>query len=659
MKCFIHILILFSFFVSSNVLEAENSKIQHLETLKQQMNNVVLPSKKIKAYALELLHESRTQHNNSYMADALIRLACFYRTSNADSMHYVISLATPILEKENRYDDMVSIKGLYIYSIIVAGSRDSVTQEINGLRSFGKKYHNQFAYDVSDQMLAFLYWNIGPRAQSREILANLIASQEKRNAPLIERPDVLMQAINTVESPEERALYLTKLKNLIYEMKKNKITFFNRTYPFKGNIHSLGSLSLTYYKMAALMHYDYPNASDMLEDLKQLDPIINEYHQDELVSKYLWMLYNYKVRNYNPALILADTLITAYKKTHNISNLLTMYETKSRILSDMGKFKESLELYRNYTAIKDSVNDAKFYSQLADLQSKLDINKLEMRNKEVQIVAQREQSHVKMLTWGSISLFIIIVLLVITVIVYKRNTRLAITAKQIAEDEAEKRSSFLANMNHEIRTPLNVIDGFSQLIVESNDPNERKYFSDIIHENNMLMQRLVADVLDISKLESNKLQLKETSFEMIPLMKELYESTRIRMPEGVILSLSDCEPATIISDRVRLIQILNNLLNNAIKHTQHGYISFGYTLHKDTIRFDVKDTGEGIPADKLDSIFTRFVQLNDWTAGVGLGLAISRALVEQMHGAIYVNSKVDEGSDFYFILPLHSIDHSK
>lgn len=175
----------------------------------------------------------------------------------------------------------------------------------------------------------------------------------------------------------------------------------------------------------------------------------------------------------------------------------------------------------------------------------------------------------------------------------------------------------------------------------------------------MLMQRLVADVLDISKLESNKLQLKETSFEMIPLMKELYESTRIRMPEGVILSLSDCEPATIISDRVRLIQILNNLLNNAIKHTQHGYISFGYTLHKDTIRFDVKDTGEGIPADKLDSIFTRFVQLNDWTAGVGLGLAISRALVEQMHGAIYVNSKVDEGSDFYFILPLHSIDHSK
>ena len=136
----------------------------------------------------------------------------------------------------------------------------------------------------------------------------------------------------------------------------------------------------------------------MLEDLKQLDPIINEYHQDELVSKYLWMLYNYKVRNYNPALILADTLITAYKKTHNISNLLTMYETKSRILSDMGKFKESLELYRNYTAIKDSVNDAKFYSQLADLQSKLDINKLEMRNKEVQIVAQREQSHVKMLT---------------------------------------------------------------------------------------------------------------------------------------------------------------------------------------------------------------------------------------------------------------------
>ena len=182
---------------------------------------------------------------------------------------------------------MVSIKGLYIYSIIVAGSRDSVTQEINGLRSFGKKYHNQFAYDVSDQMLAFLYWNIGPRAQSRDILANLIASQEKRNAPLIERPDVLMQAINTVESPEERALYLTKLKNLIYEMKKNKITFFNRTYPFKGNIHSLGSLSLTYYKMAALMTEMH---TAMIEHLKERG---DEFVKDgKLVIREKTMLYS-------------------------------------------------------------------------------------------------------------------------------------------------------------------------------------------------------------------------------------------------------------------------------------------------------------------------------------------------------------------------------
>ena len=648
---YIFLLLVFFFTFPINVT-AENIDMQHLESLKQKMNSCV-SSKERFSLADQMLRDAEAVHVESYVADACLCLACKYRNASNDSMNYFIHKAYPIFMKEKRYDEAVSLKSMSIYKMITSGGRDSVTMGIKNLQSFGKQHKNQFALDASNQLLAFYYWTIGPRTQSRNILANMVSSQEKRHAPLMERPDILMQAVNTVESPEDRAFYLAKLKSLLNAMKRNQIVVFNRIYPFRGNNHTWASLAQTYFKMSALMHYDYPNASLMLEDLKQLDPIIEEYHLDPLVSKYLWMLYYYKSGDFQKAVTAADTLIGVYVKSHNVSNMLTVIETKSRILSDMGKYKESLALYRSYTALKDSINDSNYYSQLADLQSKLDINKLEVKNKEMQLLTQKDQANMKMMRWGSVSLGIIIVLLIFAVVFYRRNTRLAMAARKAAEDEANMRSAFLANMNHEIRTPLNVIDGFSQLLVESNDVEERKNYAGIIHSNNELMQRLVKDVLDLSKLESNKLLLKETPFELVPMMHELYESTLIRMPDGVKLILTECEPIVFTGDRGRLLQVLNNLIGNAIKHTLHGSITFGYVKIGETVRFDVKDTGEGISEDKVNDIFSRFVQLNDWTAGVGLGLAISRGLVEQMKGEIGVVSKVGEGSDFYVVLPIH------
>ena len=196
-------------------------------------------------------------------------------------------------------------------------------------------------------------------------------------------------------------------------------------------------------------------------------------------------------------------------------------------------------------------------------------------------------------------------------------------------------------MNHEIRTPLNAIVGFSQVIADEEDAETRHELSNIIQSNNELLQRLIEDVLDISKIESNTLTFVLANHEMKALMKDIYSIILLRMPENVELRLDDCQPFTLYTDRSRLTQVLTNLLTNAIKHTKKGYICFGYDVTEQEIRFYVTDTGEGIPDD----------QLEQWTNGVGLGLAISKALVTKLGGRIEVTSQQGVGSTFSVIFP--------
>ena len=211
--------------------------------------------------------------------------------------------------------------------------------------------------------------------------------------------------------------------------------------------------------------------------------------------------------------------------------------------------------------------------------------------------------------------------------------------------------AFFANINHEIRTPLNAIEGYSQLIVEENDPEIRQQHYEIIHNSNDMLQRLLSEALDVSKLEANAMTFFNKPCDIPSLMNELHGIFKLRMPENVELALEDCPPLTLVIDRNRLTQVITNLFNNATKHTIKGRISFGYDQNDDKIRFFVKDTGEGIPKDKIDVIFDQYVQLGSGTSGVGLGLTICKGIVEQMGGTIGVDSIFGEGSTFWFTIP--------
>ena len=226
--------------------------------------------------------------------------------------------------------------------------------------------------------------------------------------------------------------------------------------------------------------------------------------------------------------------------------------------------------------------------------------------------------------------------------------------KEKAELSDRLKSAFLANMSHEIRTPLNAIVGFSELMVTCDDPEEKKEYIHIIQSNNELLLRLINDILDLSKIESGIIERRKENFNLAKVCNELFVTIQAKMTNpNVELRLdgpnSEC---WVLLDRNRLKQVWMNFLTNAVKCTKSGYIKMGYGIEREGLRIYVEDTGIGIPDDLHDKVFTRFEKLNEFSQGTGLGLTISRAIVEAAGGEVGFTSKLGAGSTFWAWLPL-------
>ena len=226
--------------------------------------------------------------------------------------------------------------------------------------------------------------------------------------------------------------------------------------------------------------------------------------------------------------------------------------------------------------------------------------------------------------------------------------------KEKAELSDRLKSAFLANMSHEIRTPLNAIVGFSELMVTCNDPGEKEEYINIIQSNNELLLRLINDILDLSKIESGIIERRKENFNLAKVCNELFVTIQAKMTNpNVELRLdgpnSEC---WVLLDRNRLKQVWMNFLTNAVKCTKSGYIKMGYGIERKGLRIYVEDTGIGIPEDLHDKVFTRFEKLNEFSQGTGLGLTISRAIVEAAGGEVGFTSKLGVGSTFWAWLPL-------
>lgn len=244
-----------------------------------------------------------------------------------------------------------------------------------------------------------------------------------------------------------------------------------------------------------------------------------------------------------------------------------------------------------------------------------------------------------------------LLLIMLNDITEQRQDQLALMKVQ----EADKmKNAFIANMSHEIRTPLNAIVGFAHLVTETTNASEQREYFSIINKNCDLLLKLINDILDLSKIESGRLNYNVSEVELRDICQEAYVVQSLKMTSDVALLYNSVAMPSVRLwiDPHRVEQVLLNLLSNAIKFTSKGFISLFYEVEDMFVRVSVMDTGIGISEEKLESVFERFVKLDDFYQGAGLGLPICKMIVEQLGGEIGVRSELGKGSTFWFTLPL-------
>lgn len=229
----------------------------------------------------------------------------------------------------------------------------------------------------------------------------------------------------------------------------------------------------------------------------------------------------------------------------------------------------------------------------------------------------------------------------------KETEQMLIKAKDKAEEADRLKSAFLANMSHEIRTPLNAIIGFSSMLEEAEDQEEKHQYITIIEDNNKLLLQLISDILDLSKIEAGTFDIIPEKVNAKQLCSDLFQAMQMKATPQVELRLKDDLPElTFTSDKNRLYQVLLNFVTNAFKFTSEGSITIDYQINGNEVKFSVQDTGMGVEPEKQEAIFTRFVKLNSFIPGTGLGLPICQSIVTQLGGKIGVESEPGKGSCF-------------
>lgn len=411
----------------------------------------------------------------------------------------------------------------------------------------------------------------------------------------------------------------------------------------------------------------YVREKNIQEAKKHIDKAVP--YLDKFDDTYVHIFYMFSVASYYKLTGQYTQALNTINDVVKLDNGPEVKTLRAEILMDMGNTREAALQYKEALKQNEEINSAAFVRQLSQLHALHDMNNLELQVKELRVTELELGAKQQQLKWSLALASLLLIILILGTIIYMHTHKLknelqkdkqalleSENALRIARDHAEEsdrlKSLFLSNMSHEIRTPLNAIVGFAQILdSEMEEGDERKEYTHIIMDNSALLLNLVNDILDISRLESERYRFTFAEQNLAECCRSALTSVEHRVKPGVELRFSpEDENFMFNTDKLRLQQVIINLVGNATKFTEKGFIELAYKVDRANgfVQFTITDTGCGIPAEKQDAIFERFEKLNECVQGTGLGLSICRIIAERFNGEVLLDKKYSGGARFIF-----------
>lgn len=512
----------------------------------------------------------------------------------------------------------------------------------------------QFGMVVANQAIGDAYntiANMGDKALEsyQDALTELsnISGQHPYRAQLLLKMSNVLQRKGRLEEAEK---ILEELEKILYQEPDYPTDFFFCIEKTNFAI-SHGHLSQDYLDEANIWLHK-------MDSIYQLHPEkFYRFHLDYTTAAYYRAMGNWDKQYWKQALDIYSKLQAEYSGNKRSTYYRWTSLEKIYLCKIQGMAMEACRIYQELYPPIDTLASQSYIRQINTIKAKYQVDKIETAS---------NNEYNKIITSILVGTMALVTLFVLLAILLKRqrekvklSTQKLATSRINAENAMRAKSVFLSNMSHEIRTPLNAIVGFSQLLSNPDLPledEEKLEFSSLVQHNSELLTTLVNDILDLSALESGKYTMNLTSCHCNEMCRLILSTVMDRKAEGVKLYYTSevADDFQITTDEQRLQQVLINFLTNAEKHTEKGEIHLHCSLteYPDRITFSVSDTGPGIPADKMDSVFERFKKLDEFKQGSGLGLNICRTIAERLHGEVKVDKSYTNGARFLLILPL-------
>lgn len=618
---------------------------------------------------LRLLEKEATKSHQRNMEDWAFRYLArhYYNEGLSDSIYYYAAKSDSLAKLMKKYTDYYYDTQSFLCQFMLwEGQMEKAADNAISLYNLAKDNKNENGIICSCETLGLINQKIGRDSVAVDMFTEGMNLLKKKKG---EYRYLTQFVCNVIESELRIDRLANTRKHLIFL--KDHIDKIKEGY--------FGSDPLFPYLRCLVLFKSYDiilnvKSKDVLaakQDIDQTDPLIKDLTDDYAKAYYLYgkAIYYMYVKQYDKALSQINQEI-------KMNQSFVPMKLRAEILYKMGNLNESVLQYQELLKQNEEMYTTAFVRQMSQIHALHTMNKLQLEVKELHVKTLELGVKKQQLKWTFTIIISLILLLVLGVIVYihlhklrnellKERSDLLKSDKnlRIARDQAEEsnrmKSLFISNMSHEIRTPLNAIVGFTQLLdSEMEDGDERKEYSQIITDNSALLLNLVNDILDLSRLESERYRFTFEDEHLADCCRSVLNSVRHRVKPGVELKFTaDDENFVLKTDKLRLSQVLINLLTNATKFTEKGFIELAYTVHQKEgfVQFTVTDTGCGIPLDKQDTIFERFEKLHEHVQGTGLGLSICRIIADRVNGKVYVDKDYTAGARFIFTHSLNVI----